>query len=45
MSRADPYAFSDPYAFFALYNFDAELICKKVIIEKLAYGRGYIDWQ
>lgn len=30
--------------YIAIYNFDGQFICKKTLIEKLAHGRGYIEW-
>ncbi len=29
----------------AIYNLDGTIICKKLLIKKLAHGRGYIEWQ
>lgn len=31
--------------YLSIYNLDGQCVCKKVLIEKLAHGRGYIDWQ
>jgi hypothetical protein len=28
-----------------IYNLDGEMICRKLLIEKLLQGRGYIDWE
>ena len=28
-----------------IYNSDGKFICRKLLIKKLPYGRGYIDWQ
>ena len=28
-----------------IYNSEGKFVCRKVLMKKLAYGRGYIDWQ
>ncbi len=29
----------------AIYSSDGKLVCERVLIEKLAHGRGYIEWE
>ena len=28
-----------------IYNLDGEMVCRKLLIEKLLHGRGYLDWE
>jgi hypothetical protein len=31
--------------YIAIYDRDGQFLCKKLLIEKLPYGRGYIEWK
>jgi hypothetical protein len=28
-----------------IYNLEGEIVCRKLLIEKLLYGEGYLDWE
>lgn len=36
---------SDNTLYVSIYSLDGQFVCKKLLIEKLAHGRGCLDWQ